>query len=256
MTVDGSPVTLTGAPTVSGTFVTLTLGHGGDGRPDGDGGLRPILSAGGRRRTSVQDLAGNDAATFGAQPVANILKSTDASLSALSLSGVTLTPAFHPDSLNYTGSAPHSVATTTVSATKNHASAAIQYLDGSGQALVDADANTPGLQVALEVGTDTIKVKLTAEDGVTTRTYTAIVTRHELPATGVTLSVSPDEVGEGDGSDGADRHRHAERRGVHGGQDGGPVGEPGDGVGVGLHGGRGDADDRGGPDDRDGDAVA
>ncbi|MDE2719308.1 SwmB domain-containing protein [Candidatus Palauibacter polyketidifaciens] len=149
---------------------------------------------------AVQDLAGNDAASFGAQTVVNLVPSTDATLSALSLSGVTLTPSFHADSLNYTGSAPHTVAMTTVSATTADTSATVDYLDGGGQALADADGNTPGLQVALEVGTpDTVKVRVTAEDGVTQKTYTAVVTRHEMPATGVTLSVEPDEVGEGQG---------------------------------------------------------
>ncbi|MDE0658643.1 MAG: SwmB domain-containing protein, partial [Gammaproteobacteria bacterium] len=82
---------------------------------------------------AVQDLAGNDVATFAAQEVLNQAKSTDARLSALSLSGVTLTPAFHADSLNYTGSAPHSVDTTTVTATTADTSATVDYLDGGGQ---------------------------------------------------------------------------------------------------------------------------
>ncbi len=124
--------------------------------------------------------------------------SDDARLSGLNLSGVTLTPLFHPDSTSYTGSAPHSVAMTTLSAVKSHVSATVAYLDGSDQALVDADA-ADGFQVALEVGANTIKVRVTAQDGVTRKTYTVVVTRHVMAATGVTLSVSPAEVGEGDG---------------------------------------------------------
>ena len=147
---------------------------------------------------AVQDEVGNDAETFGAQPVANRVPSMDASLSALSLSGVALTPAFHADSTSYTGSAPHSVAMTTVTATPAEASAAVDYLDGADQALADADA-ADGFQVALDVGTDTIKVRVTAQDEVTRKTYTVVVTRHEEPATGVTLSVVPDELGEGAG---------------------------------------------------------
>ena len=46
--------------------------------------------------------------------------------------------------------------------------------------LADADPNTPGHQVALAPGENTIntiKVRVTAEDGATTRTYTLAVTR-------------------------------------------------------------------------------
>ena len=197
MRVDGSTASLGGAPAVSGTDVTLTPATAVTA-----GQTVTVAYAdptAGDDENAVQDLAGNDAETFGAQTVVNLVLSTDATLSALSLSGVTLTPSFHADSLNYTGSAPHTVAMTTVSATKRHASATVEYLDGGGQALVDAGA-AAGLQVALEVGTpDTIQVKVTAEDGVTQKTYTAVVTRHEMPATGVTLSVEPEEVGEGQG---------------------------------------------------------
>ncbi|MYE33768.1 MAG: hypothetical protein F4X23_02825, partial [Gemmatimonadales bacterium] len=197
VTVAGSRATLSGAPAVSEATVTLTPATAVTS--DQTVTVAYADPSPGDDANAVQDLAGNDVATFAAQSVINLVLSTDARLSALSLSGVTLTPSFHADSLNYTGSAPHSVAMTTVSATVNHDSATVEYLDGGGQALADADA-ADGFQVALEVGTpDTVKVRVTAEDGVTTRTYAAVVTRHEVPATGVTLSVEPEEVGEGDG---------------------------------------------------------
>ena len=44
-------------------------------------------------------------------------------------------------------------------------------------ALTDADTNTTGFQVDLSPGANTIKVKVTAEDGATTDTYTVVVTR-------------------------------------------------------------------------------
>ncbi|MYA33951.1 MAG: hypothetical protein F4164_08955 [Gemmatimonadales bacterium] len=140
---------------------------------------------------AVQDAAGNDAATFSAQSVTNTLVSTDASLSALSLSDVTLAPAFHTDSLNYTATVANSVATTTVSATATHLSATIEYLDASDQALTDADA-AAGFQVALAVGVNTIKVRVTAADGNTRRTYTAAVTR--VPRVSVSLGAEDGEV--------------------------------------------------------------
>ena len=47
--------------------------------------------------------------------------------------------------------------------------------------MADADANTDGHQVALEVGANTIKVQVTAEDTTTLRTYTLVVTRQDAP---------------------------------------------------------------------------
>ena len=192
--VASSADTLTGAPAVSGTKVTLTLSTAVTAGQTVTVAYTDLSTA--DDDAVVQDLAGNDAATFAAQSVTNEVPSTDASLSALTLTGVTLTPTFHRDSLSYTGSVANSVAMTTLSATKSHASAAIQYLDGSDQALVDADASTPGLQVALEVGANTIKVRVTAEDGVTRKTYTVVVTRQAstdaslsaLTLSGVTLT--------------------------------------------------------------------
>ena len=133
---------------------------------------------------AVQDRAGNDAATF----------STDASLSGLELSGVTLTPTFHKDSLSYTSTVANSVEVTTVSATTSHGSATVAYFDGSDQPLTDADG-ADGFQVALDVGTDTIRVKVTALDGVTQKTYTVVVTREAPPPAPTVSSLVLSEAG-------------------------------------------------------------
>ena len=61
--------------------------------------------------------------------------------------------------------------------------------------LADADSVTDGQQVNLVVGDKTIKVKVTAEDDVTTRTYTLTVTR-EAPVP-VSFGSSSYNVGEG-----------------------------------------------------------
>ena len=100
--------------------------------------------------------------------------STDATLSALALSGVTLSPAFDADTETYTASVANSVATTTVTAMATDADA------GATVAVTpstDADAVTSGHQVNLGVGPTTITATVTAEDGMTTKTYTVVVTR-------------------------------------------------------------------------------
>ena len=113
----------------------------------------------------------------------------DASLSALTVthSGgtVALSPAFAPETVGYTASVANAVAEVTVAAEANAAGATLAYLDGDGNALPDADTGTPGREVALEVGVETlVQVKVTATDGDATRTYRVTVTRRAVDAPG------------------------------------------------------------------------
>ena len=116
--------------------------------------------------------------------------SADATLSALSLSGVTLTPAFAAGTTAYTASVEHAVAETKVTATARAENASVEVTPE------DADDQTLGDQVVLAVGETTISVAVTAEDGETTQTYTVTVTRaassnaslSSLSLSGVTIS--------------------------------------------------------------------
>ena len=108
--------------------------------------------------------------------------STDATLSGLTVydgsSNLTLSPTFASAGTEpYTASAAYDIATVTVTATKNQADATVAWLDASDATLADADAMASGHQVALEAGGNTFKVKVTAEDGTTTKTYTVTVNR-------------------------------------------------------------------------------
>ena len=107
--------------------------------------------------------------------------STDATLSGLTVydgsSNLTLSPSFASGTETYTASAAYDIATVTVTANKNQADATVAWLDASDATLVDADAMAAGHQVALEAGGNTFKVKVTAEDGTTTKTYTVTVNR-------------------------------------------------------------------------------
>ena len=119
--------------------------------------------------------------------------STDATLSALALSNgspITLTPTFASGTTSYTASVPNGVDEITITPTVNESNATVQYQDSSDMDITDAD-DTPenGHQVPLDVvGENTIKVKVTAEDGTTTETYTVTVTRAEPDSTDATLS--------------------------------------------------------------------
>ena len=107
--------------------------------------------------------------------------STDATLSGLTVydgsSNLTLSPSFASGTEAYTASAAYDIATVTVTATKNQADATVAWLDASDATLADADAMASGRQVALAAGANTFKVKVTAEDGTTTKTYTVTVNR-------------------------------------------------------------------------------
>ncbi len=96
--------------------------------------------------------------------------SEDASLKALALSGVALSPAFVAGTTAYTASVPTATAMTTITAQASHASASVSILPA------DADANTAGHQVALEGGNNTIVITGIAPNG-NSRTYTVIVRR-------------------------------------------------------------------------------
>ena len=106
--------------------------------------------------------------------------SADATLSALALSGVDL--AFDPDTTTYAASVPATTTQTTVTLTLNHDSATYVVKLGG---VVDDDGT-----ISLAVGANVISVEITAEDGVTTETYTVTVTR-ATPSEPITVTLAP-----------------------------------------------------------------
>ena len=119
--------------------------------------------------------------------------STDATLRGLVVyddtSNLTLTPTFASDTETYTASVANDVAEVGVTETPSDSGASIDYLDGSDMTLDDAN-NLPddGHQVTLAEGVNVIKVKVTAADGVTTKTYTVTVNRAAPDTTAPTLT--------------------------------------------------------------------
>ena len=112
---------------------------------------------------------------------------SDATLSALAVKdgsrNLTLRPGFAPGTTSYRVWVVNDVAEVTVTPTPNDADAAIDWLDGSNMTLDDAGAGA-GQQVTLDEGDNVVKVKVTAKDGNTTRTYTVTVTRRAVDAPG------------------------------------------------------------------------
>ncbi|MCY4571659.1 MAG: fibronectin type III domain-containing protein, partial [Gemmatimonadetes bacterium] len=115
--------------------------------------------------------------------------SSDATLSALSLSDGMLDPEFADSTMAYTAEVGNGTASVTVTATANS-----DYAAGVVIMPVDADTVEAGHQVDLDVGNTEITAMVTSEDSSATMTYTVTVTR--APAA-VTLSASPNPVAEG-----------------------------------------------------------
>ncbi|HEU4963602.1 MAG TPA: cadherin-like beta sandwich domain-containing protein [Bacilli bacterium] len=101
------------------------------------------------------------------------MKSHEASLSGLSLNGVTLDQTFASGTYDYTADVPNSQDATdvTVTLTDRTATVSSMTVDSGDTKYTDA---TP---VSLHVGDNVIKFVITAEDGTTQLTYTVTVTR-------------------------------------------------------------------------------
>ena len=89
----------------------------------------------------------------------------------MALSEGTLAPAFASGTASYTASVSNSTASITVTPTVAQANAAVTV---NGTSVTSGTASGP---VSLVVGPNTITVAVTAQDGVTVRNYTVVVTR-------------------------------------------------------------------------------
>ena len=127
----------------------------------------------------------------------NAAVSTDATLDDLTLddgngADTPMNPAFASTTTSYTASVAYAVDEITIVPTVSEIYATVAYLDASDTALTDADVAKDDFQVVLAVGANTIKVKVTAEDGDTIETYTVVVTRAALVPGQVTgVEVTP-----------------------------------------------------------------
>lgn len=114
------------------------------------------------------DISGLQPVPFKVTTVEAPTPSTDATLSALKLGNLSLSPAFTSAGITYTASTE--AATTTITATPANAGAKIEVKVGTkvienGKAATWAD------------GENTVTINVTAEDGTTTKTYTVTVTK-------------------------------------------------------------------------------
>ncbi len=161
---------------VSGTNVVLTL----DSSPglDRTVGLTYEVPDNG----AIRDVDGLDAVgrTWVAAPVTAVFLGQDATLSALSLSGIDI-GTFSAETTEYEATVPNATSSTTVTATPNDPGASVSI--------------SPGATVNLAEGANEITVTVTAEDATTVK-YTVTVTRTPLPVVSITAVASPVAEGE------------------------------------------------------------
>ena len=161
------------ADSVSHTTVTPTVNHPGagyviklGGTTDADG---VIALAVGSNVITVEVTAqdGETTRTYTVTVTRAEPSSTDATLSSLTLSGIDF-GTFDSTTSSYTAQVANDVTKTTVTPTVNHSGASYVIKLGG---VTDEDG-----AISLSVGDNVITVEVTAEDGITTQTYTITVT--------------------------------------------------------------------------------
>ena len=119
------------------------------------------------------DISGLRPLTYRVTVVDEPTPSNDATLSALSLGSVSLSPAFDSETTTYTASTTN--ATNTVTATPANAGAKV-VITNKGTA-GNAVEIPNGTAATWQAGTNTLTITVTAEDGTTTKAYTVTVTK-------------------------------------------------------------------------------
>jgi uncharacterized repeat protein (TIGR02543 family) len=127
--------------------------------------------------TQVTNGSYTPSSPFGTVTLYAQWNSTNARLSAITLSSGTLSPNFATGTFAYIASVANTTTSLTVTPTRTQANATIA---------VNGIAVTSGLpsgSINLAIGANTITVLVTAQDGLTTATYTLTVTRAATPPT-------------------------------------------------------------------------
>ncbi len=169
----GSAVAVSGV-NIHGTEVTLTLSSATSAS---DTVTLSYAVPTGATAQPLQDWLGNQAPALSNQVVVNTgTASSDATLSALTVSGATLTPAFSSATEQYRAVVPYSVTAATVTPTPSDSGATVAFSPS-----VDADTNASGHQVPLGAGQNTLDIVVTAENTIDRKTYTLSLTRSLAP---------------------------------------------------------------------------
>ena len=186
---------------ITSTTVTATPSSGDsavttpDDDDSGTDGHQVALEEGANEITLTVSGTGKVPRTYTVRVTREGADLTDATLFGLALADddsniVTLDPEFESETTSCTASVKNAIDRVTFIAVSNDSNAAIEYYVDTDTPIDDADDMAVCQQIPLAVGENTVKVKVTAGDSVTTRTYTVVVTRSPAPE----FVVSPSEL--------------------------------------------------------------
>ncbi len=163
-------------PLISGTVVTKVIGSGTTG-------VFTVPVSGLTQGTSYSFKAyatNSQGTTY--TSVANFTTlSTNADLIHLSLSRGTLSPIFASGTVTYTASVSNATSSITITPTRAQANATITARVNSGVGY-DVTGGNASVAMALNVGMNTVLVRVLAQDGRTLKTYTVTITREKVSA--------------------------------------------------------------------------
>jgi hypothetical protein len=140
--------------------------------------VAPATTALGPVHITLTNASGTSAQTSASE--FTYTRSDDATLSGLSISTGVLSPTFASGTTAY--SISNARDGMTVTPTVNTTGAVVDVKVGSGS-FVSVTSGSPSLPLSLVVGSNTITVRVTADDGTTTRNYTITATRLSSVAT-------------------------------------------------------------------------
>jgi len=169
--VTNATALITATPTTADPTATVTVN--GTAVTSGTASAVMPLTVGQNKITTVVT---NGAATQTYTVTVTRAASTDALLTSIKLTpAATLKIVTGPSYVNYTTSVPNATGSITITATEQDLTATIK-VNG-----ITTASGTASAQIALAVGSNTINIVSTAQDGVTAKTYTVAATRAAAP---------------------------------------------------------------------------
>ncbi len=181
-------VTVTPASADSTATIQVSINGGAFSAVASGSACSPLTLNVGANTISIKVTAQDGVTTQTYTLTVNRAPSSNAVLAGLALSTGPISPAFNPSVTSYTAGASNTANSATVTPTTADNTATVQ-VQVNGGPLTAANSGSPSGQLALNVGANVINVVVTAQDGVTTMTYTLNVTRLGLPAA-TTLAAS------------------------------------------------------------------
>ena len=157
-------------PTVHDPRATVTVG----GNPVTSGSPSPSIPLSVGDNTIVITVTSGDGVHSNSYIIVvtrGPVLSSDASLSALTLSTGVLSPTFSPGTNSYTSSVSNSVSSVFITAIVTQANATMTV---NGNQIL---SGVPSVPINLNTGTNVLTIIVTAQDGITIDTYTVVITR-------------------------------------------------------------------------------